>query len=319
MWSGPKYAKYYRELAEKWDVEVRTSTTILGWAREDAYPSGMISHLTPQENARPFGATHSLAFTSPNGLGEIEARAILLATGVRERPRSARLIPGTRPQGIFTTGSLQRFVYQEKLPVGKRAVIVGAELVSLSALMTLMHAGVECVAMVTEDARHQIEFPYVAMKWLYADILTRTPIITNTRISDIVGRKRVEGIEIISNNPSLRGANEVSDEAISTTTTRGLLRREEHPPRNDGKVFIDCDTLIFTGNWIPEHELARQGGLTLSPVTNGPEVDAAFRTSEAGVFAAGNLLRGVETADHCSLEGRGAARSIVEYLKKNHV
>jgi NADPH-dependent 2,4-dienoyl-CoA reductase/sulfur reductase-like enzyme len=274
MWSGPKYAKYYRELAEKWGVDVRTSTTITGWDVT----------LTPALSRGERG--HTLNFTSPSGLGQIEARAILLATGVRERPRSARLIPGARPQGIFTTGSLQRFVYQEKLPVGKRAVIVGAELVSLSALMTLKHAGVECVAMVTEETRHQIRFPYVAMKWLYADILTRAPIITNTRISNIFGHKRVEGIEL--------------------THVNGQTER------------VDCDTLIFTGNWIPEHELARSGGLTLSPVTRGPEVDAAFRTSAAGVFAAGNLLRGVETADRCSLEGRRAARSIIEYLRKKN-
>lgn len=261
MWSGPRYAKYYRELAERHDVDVRASTTILGW-----------------------NDSHSLNFTSPNGLGKIEARAILLATGVRERPRAARLVPGTRPQGIYTTGSLQRFVYQEHLPVGKRAVIVGAELVSLSALLTLRHAGVKCVAMVTEESRHQIQFPYTAMKWLYADLLTRTPIITNTRISNIFGQKRVEGIEL--------------------THVNGQTER------------VDCDTVIFTGNWIPEHELARSGGLALSPVTHGPVVDAAFRTSEAGIFAAGNLLRGVETADRCALEGRRAARGIAAFLKQ---
>jgi len=266
MWMGPKYAQYYRELAEKHDVEAHTSTTILGWKSSTTESTEKI-----------------LEYTSPNGLGTIQARAILLATGVRERPRSARLIPGARPQGIYTTGSLQRFVYQEKLPVGKRAIIVGAELVSLSALLTLRHAGVECVAMVTEQARHQIQFPYVAMKWLYADLLTRTPIVTNARVTNIFGGKRVEGVEV-------------------NVAQIGNLRYE-------------CDTLIFTGNWIPEHELARLGGLTLSPVTRGPDVDSAFRTSEAGVFAAGNLLRGVETADRCSLEGRRAAQGIVEFLR----
>ena len=97
-----------------------------------------------------------------------------------------------------------------------------------------------------------------------------------------------------------------------------MLRAGEHRPRNDGKAVIECDTLIFTGNWIPEHELARSGGLTLSPVTRGPEVDAAYRTSATCVFAAGNLLRGVETADRCSLEGRRAARGISEYLRKKN-
>ena len=260
MYSGPRYARYYRDLAEKYKVEIRTSTTITGWEN----PS-------------------KLRFTSPNGLGDIEAGAILLATGVRERPRSARLIPGTRPQGVFTTGSLQRFVYQEHLPVGKRAVIVGAELVSLSALMTLMHADVKCVMMTTEESRHQIEFPYIVMKWAVADILTRTPIITNARITNIFGQKRVEGIELTHAN----GQTEI----------------------------VECDTVIFTGNWIPENEMARLGGLAIDPATRGPKIDAEFQSSVKGVFVAGNLLRGVETADHCALEGMKAGRAIAKYLK----
>jgi glycerol-3-phosphate dehydrogenase len=260
MWSGPKYAKYYRDLADKMDVEVQTSTTITGWTN-----------------------TQKLAFTSPGGLGEIEASAILLATGVRERPRSARLVPGKRPQGVFTTGSLQRFLYQEHLPVGKRAVIVGAELVSLSALMSLMGAKIECVMMVTEEPHHQIEFPYVVMKWALADIISRTPILTNSRVSNILGQKRVEGIELTHKDGS--------------------------------KQIVECDTVIFTGNWIPEHELARMGGLEINPLTKGPVIDKNFKSTVDGVFVAGNLLRGVETADHCAMEGKWAAQSIVKYLK----
>lgn len=260
MWSGPKYAKYYRELAEKMDVEVRTSTTITGWTGKK-----------------------KLAYTSPQGLGEIEAGAILLATGVRERPRAARLVPGKRPQGVFTTGSLQRFLYQEHLPVGKRAVIIGAELVSLSALMSLMGAKIECAMMVTEEVKHQIKFPYVVMKWALADIVSRTPIITNTRITNIFGQKRVEGIELT---------------------------------HKDGcKQLVECDTVIFTGNWIPEHELARLGGLEINPQTKGPVIDKNFQSSVAGVFVAGNLLRGVETADRCALEGQRAGRAIRKFLK----
>jgi glycerol-3-phosphate dehydrogenase len=262
FWSGPKYAKYYRDLAEKMDVEVRTSTTILEWA----YSS-------------------RLNFTSPQGIGNIEAQAILLATGVRERPRSARLIPGTRPQGIYTTGSLQRFVYQEKLPVGKKAVIIGAELVSLSALMTLMHAGVKCEMMATEQQHHEIQFPYIAMKWAVADILTHTPIVTNTKISEIFGKKQVQGIEVLH--------------------------------ANGQKQYIDCDMIVFTGNWIPEHELARMGGLKINPATHGPVIDENYHSSIHGVFVAGNLLRGVETADHCAIEGKQAARSIAKFIQRS--
>ena len=224
-----------------------------------------------------------MSFTSPNGLGEIEAGAVLLATGVRERPRAARLIPGTRPQGIYTTGSLQRFIYQEHLTVGKRAVIVGAELVSLSALMTLQNADVQCLMMITEESKHQIEFPYVVMKWAVADILTRTPILTNTRITNIFGQKRVEGIELTSANGQIN--------------------------------IVECDTVIFTGDWIPENEMARLGGLAIDPITRGPKIDAGFHSSIQGIFAAGNLLRGVETADHCAIEGLKAGRAIAKYLK----
>ena len=260
MWSGPKYAKYYRDLADKLDVEVRTSTTITGWNDKN-----------------------KLAYTSPHGLGEIEAGAILLATGVRERPRAARLVPGKRPQGVFTTGSLQRFLYQEHLPVGRRAVIIGAELVSLSALMSLMGAGIQCEMMVTEEASHQIEFPYVVMKWALADIISRTPVLTNTRISNIFGQKQVEGIELTHKDGSKR--------------------------------IVECDTVIFTGNWIPEHELARMGGLEINPMTKGPVIDKDFKSSVDGVYVAGNLLRGVETADHCAMEGKWAAQAIREFLK----
>lgn len=262
-YSGPGYAQHYVREAERAGVEIRTSNTITGWS-----------------------GSNTLAYTSPAGLGQIEARAILLATGCRERPRSARLIPGKRPAGVFTTGSLQRFAHQHHLPIGKRAVIVGAELVSLSALLTLKEAGVSVAAMVTDLPHHQLYFPYLPAKWLFADLLYRTPIRTNVRLSNIFGSKRVEGVEI-------------------THTVSGQ------------KQILDCDSVVFTGDWIPEHELARHGRLTIDPGTRGPCVDADFHTSARGVFAAGNLLHGVETADTCALEGRRVAERIHTFLKND--
>ena len=261
LYTGPRYARYYRELAEKHDVEIRTL--------HHDYRLDKIPNLT---------------FTSPSGLGEIEAKAVLLATGIRERPRAARMIPGTRPQGVYTTGSLQRFVHQEGLPVGKRAVIVGAELVSLSALLTLMQAGVKCVGMTTEEATHQIKFPYVAMKWGLMDILRFAPLVANARVTNIFGHKRVEGIEI----------------------TRA----------NNQTEIIECDSVIFTGNWISENEMARLGGLEINPITKAPKINAGFRSSVEGVFVAGNLLRGgksVYTADQCVLEGAQAGKPLPNF------
>jgi thioredoxin reductase len=263
VYSGPKYASRYVQQATASGVTIRTSTTVTGWSD-----------------------TSNLTYTSPGGLGEIEAQSILLATGCRERPRAARLIPGSRTQGVFTTGSLQRFVYERQLPVGKRAVIVGAELVSLSAFTTLKHAGLEVAMLTTELPQHQVYFPFTPMKWLQLDLINRTPIQTSTRVNRILGNKRVEGVEIIH--------------------------------LDTGKLeAVACDTVIFTGDWIPEYEVARTGDLTVDGGTRGPQIDAQFRTSKQGVFAAGNLLRGVETADISALEGRDAARHIHEFLSRN--
>jgi pyruvate/2-oxoglutarate dehydrogenase complex dihydrolipoamide dehydrogenase (E3) component len=176
-------------------------------------------------------------------------------------------------------------VYEHNLPVGKRAVIVGAEIVSLSVVTTLLHAGVKVVNMVTELQSHQLYLPvFLPAKVLYADILAHAPILTNKKVTNILGRQRVEGIE-------------VTDLESGKTET------------------IECDTVIFTGDWIPENELARRGEVETFKPSLGPQVDSAFRTSQVGVFAAGNVLRGVETADWAALEGRSAARSMARWLE----
>ena len=264
--TGPTYARKYREMAERAEIIMHTSTTITDWER-----SGN-------------GGLRALKFTSPYGIGTIEAKSVLLATGVRERPRSARLVPGHRPHGVFTTGSLQRFVYEHALPVGKRAVVIGAERVSLSVVLTLLHAGVHVLNMITELPHHQLYLPvFLPAKILIADLLARAPILTHARVTNIFGRQRVEGIEI-------------------TDLDSGKTR------------IVECDTVVFTGDWIPENELARRGEVKTGAPELGPQIDSRFRTSQRGVFAAGNLLRGVETADWAALEGRRAALSISRYL-----
>ncbi len=247
IYSGPAYAREYARRAAAAGIAIRPATTVTDWH-----------------------AATTLAYTSPDGLGEIEARAVLLATGCRERPRAARLIPGSRPAGIYTTGSLQRYIYEQSLATGKQAVVVGAELVSLSALLTLRHSGAAIVAMTTRHRQHQIPHLLRPVKWLVADLLARTTLYPFTRVSRIFGEPRVEGVEI-------------TDLANGETRTLG------------------CDTVVFTGGWIPENALARRGGLQLDWRTRGPRVDQGFHTSVPGVFAAGNLLRGAETADYSAL------------------
>jgi flavin-dependent dehydrogenase len=117
-YSGPAYARRYAQLASEAGAEIRTGTMVTGWS-----PGG------------------PLELTGPGGRETIDPDAVILTTGCRERPRSARLVPGSRPEGVMTTGTLQQLVYLKGRPVGERALIVGAEHVSFSALVTLGHAG----------------------------------------------------------------------------------------------------------------------------------------------------------------------------------
>jgi thioredoxin reductase len=254
---GPRYAARYRALAAAAGVDVRTSTTATAWA-----------------------GPHALAVTAPGGLVELASDAIVLASGCRERPRAARLVAGDRPAGVLTTGALQQLVALPGQRIGgRRAVVVGAEHVSFSAVLTLAHAGVATVAMVTEQPRHQ---SYAALVWL-ATGRHRVPVLTRSRVEVIRGRQRVEGVV-------------VSD--LVTGAERELA----------------CDTVVFTGEWIPDHELARQGGLTMDAGTRAPLVDGALRCSLPGVFAAGNLVHAAETADVAALSGRHAAHAVHAFL-----
>ena len=207
-------------------------------------------------------------------------KAVLLATGCRERPRPARLIPGDRPAGIYTTSALQQLIYLRSQKVGSRAVVVGAEHVSFSAVDTLATAGCETVGMITEFPQHQTYRPF---HWWVAG-RKKIPLHTRCKVVGINGKGRVESIEYLN---------------VKT----GELHK------------LQCDTVIFTGDWIPDNEFARLGGLEINQSTNGPEIDQSLCTSRPGVFAAGNLLRGAEMADTAAAEGRYAAGQIAEYLK----
>lgn len=206
-------------------------------------------------------------------IDDLDADAVILATGVRERPRSARLVPGDRPAGIFTTGAIQQLAMRGHR-VGTQAVIVGAEHVSFSAILTLAHVHCRSVAMVTPLPRHQT---YGVLK-LATATARRVPVLTGVDIAEIRGRRRVEQVVL-----------------------------------TDGRT-IECDTVVFTGDWIPDHELARRTGLAMDPVIKGPVVDRSFRTSRDDVFAIGNLVHRVAAADACALDGRAVASAVARSI-----
>ena len=256
--TGPAYAQRYVELAQRAGVDIRADAMVTGWS-----PDG------------------SLEVTAPESRELLRASAIVLATGCRERPRPARLVPGSRPEGVLTTGLLQQLVELRSPRIGTRAVIVGAEHVSFSALLTLVHAGVRVAGMATHLPRHQ-SLPGAAVG---AALRYRVPLWTRTLLTEIRGLPRVEEVELRD---------------LGTGATRA----------------VTCDTVVFTADWIPDHELSVTGGLELDPGTRGPQVDTALRTTHAGLFAAGNLLQGAEPADVAALSGRHAAAAVAGWLNQ---
>ena len=159
-------------------------------------------------------------------------------------------------------------------------MIVGAEHVSFSAVATLAHGGASVAGLVTELPRHQ---SLTAFR-VGAAVRYRAPVWTRTAVSAIHGAERVESVEL-------------------TELDSGRTRT------------VDCDLVVFTADWIPDHELAVMAGCELDRGSLGPLVDTALRTTTPGVFAAGNLLHPAETADVCGLDGRHAAPAVAAYLR----
>jgi thioredoxin reductase len=265
--TGPAYARALADAAMTAGAELRLGTTVTGWGPDDG------------ADAAFGGGGHAVTLTSTRGIETVRATVVLLATGCRERPRAARLVPGDRPAGVMTTGELQQRVYLGGERLTGRALVIGAEHVSFSAAVTLEHAGATVVALVTEYERQQ---SYAAFR-LGAALRWRVPVWTLARVHRVSGRGQLAGVDVAD-------------------VRTGAVR------------FVPCETVVFTADWIADYELARAAGLTMDPGTGGPAVDTTLETSAAGVFAAGNLVHAAETADIAALSGRHAARRIAAVL-----
>lgn len=254
--TGPAYARRLVAEAEKAGAQIMTRTQVTGYADDGAFEA-----------------------TSPEGRILIRPRATILATGARERPRMARRIPGDRPAGVLTTGQLQNMVHLHGERLSGRAVIIGGELVSWSAALTLKEAGAKPVALVTE---HPTSESYRVFRGP-GRLLFGTRVVTRSKVVRVIGRGRVTGVEIEDLDSGRRSV-------------------------------IDADWVVFTGDWVPDHELARMAGLDMDPAAKSPRVDAGLRTSKDGVFAIGNLLHPVETADVAALDGKHVAAQVLAHL-----
>lgn len=254
--SGPAYARILRDRAAAAGARILTEAMATGWAGQTA-----------------------LEVTSPQGRFRVEAQAVVLATGARERPRAARLIPGDRAAGVYTTGNLQNVVHLKHGRVGRHAVVVGSELVSWSAVLTLRHAGCATTLMTTEYPRPDSYLLFNGP----GRTLFRTRVATRTRVTRILGRDTVSGVEI---------------EHLDTGR----------------RTIVSCDTVVLTGDWIPDNELARAAGIAIDRVSKAPLVDTGLRTAIDGVFAIGNVVHPVDTADIAALDGAAVAPRVLDHL-----
>ena len=225
------------------------------------------------------------AVNRTDGLIEIEATAIILAMGCRERSRGALNIPGFRPAGIYSAGTAQRLVNIEGFLPGHRVVILGSGDIGLimARRMTLEGAKVLVVAEL---------MPYSGgLKRNIVQCLNDfdIPLKLSHTVVDIQGRERVTGVTIAEVGP-------------------------DRKPIPGTEIHYDCDTLLLSCGLLPENELSRGMGVTISPVTNGPIVDESLQTNIPGVFAAGNVLHVHDLVDFVSEEAAAAGRAAVRYL-----
>ncbi|MBR4209062.1 MAG: FAD-dependent oxidoreductase [Lachnospiraceae bacterium] len=261
--TGPEYAARFLTQAQELGIECQTDSMVL-----DISPEKVVTVISPD-----------------NGLQKIQAKAIVLAMGCRERPRGALNIPGYRPAGIYTAGTAQRLVNMEGFMPGREVVILGSGDIGLimARRMTLEGAHVQVVAEL---------MPYSGgLKRNIVQCLNDfdIPLKLSHTVVDIKGKDRVEGITIA----------EVDEKGNPIPGTE-----EEHV----------CDTLLLSCGLIPENELSRGMGVDISPVTSGPVVDESFETNIPGVFACGNVLHVHDLVDYVSEEAGNAGRHAAQYI-----
>ncbi|MFB2551892.1 NAD(P)/FAD-dependent oxidoreductase [Ensifer soli] len=218
-----------------------------------------------------------LTLATPGGVTRLAARRVMIATGAREMPRSALLAPGDRPVGILTTGALQSYVAFHGLMPFRRPLIVGSELVSLSAVITCLGHGARPVAMI-EPGPH----PLARAPLTLLPRLAGIPFHTGATLVDIRGATRVE--------------------TVTVRLADGTFRT------------FSCDGVLFTGRFTPEASLVRQSTLALAEGSAGPAIDASGRLDNPLYFAGGNVLRAVETGGWAFREGRRVGAAIAADL-----
>lgn len=261
--AGPQYAYNFIREIEKEDIDIFLNTMVLNIDKEEKI---------------------IYAVSKENGPANYHAKAVILSMGCRERTRAAISLPGSRPAGVYTAGTAQRFANIQNYLVGRRIVILGSGDIGMimARRMTLEGAKVEGVIEI---------MPYLAG-------LTRNqvqclddfdiPLYLGHTITEIRGKKRVEGITVAK----------VDD---------------QRQPLMDTAFDMECDTLLLSVGLIPENEISKTADIRLDTVTKGPVVDHMMQTSVPGIFACGNVVHVNDLVDNVSMESEIAGKYAALY------
>lgn len=262
--TGPEYASRFIAQVEERGIEYKLNTMVMDISNDKVVT----------------------AMNSTDGMFTIEAKAVVLAMGCRERSRGALNIPGYRPAGIFSAGTAQRLVNIEGYMPGRRVVILGSGDIGLimARRMTLEGAKVLAVAEL---------MPYSGgLKRNIVQCLNDfdIPLYLSHTVVDIQGKERVEGITIAEVGP-------------------------DRKPIPGTEIHYNCDTLLLSCGLLPENELSKTAGVALSPITSGPIVNDSLETNIPGVFACGNVLHVHDLVDFVSQEAANAGKNAAKYIK----
>lgn len=260
--TGPEYAAVYEQQVLKRGILVYRETTVTA-----------------------LSADRVVTAQSAAGMLCIQAGAVVLAMGCRERSRGALNIPGTRPAGVYSAGTAQKLMNCGGFAVGRRVVILGSGDIGLimARRLTLEGAKVEAVCEL---------LPYSGgLKRNIVQCLEdyNIPLHLSTTVAEIHGTKRVEGVTV-----------------AKVDENRQILP--------ETKRFIPCDTLLLSVGLIPENELTRGAGIALDPITGGAVVDESRQTLTPGIFACGNVLQVHDLVDYVSSEAELAGKGAAAYV-----
>lgn len=260
--TGPEYAARNIAAIQAYQIPYLLSTFVL-----DITPDRQVTAMNPKD-----------------GLFHIQAKAIVLAMGCRERSRGALMIPGTRPAGVITAGTAQRYLNLDGYLPGKSVVILGSGDIGLIMARQFVMEGIE-VKEVVELMPFSSGLTRNVSQCLHD---FNIPLSFSSTVIEIKGQGRVSSVVVAKVGP-------------------------DRKPVPGTEREISCDTLLISAGLIPENELSKAAGVQISPSTKGAVVDDSLQTSVPGIFACGNVLHVHDLVDNVSAEGEEAGRNAAKY------